>query len=213
MKMLAIALILSVAAQDFDKSKHPWTRWKVDSYAKYKMTVEAGGGSFDGEYKSVLTEMTDKGYSAVHTSSFMGTERAEKETETFGEKKGEEKLKVGEKEHACVVWSSSGKRGEKETTAKLWMTGGTEVPVKMTWKSGDDDTGELTATKLADKIAAGGKEFEAVLLEGDSTSAELGAMKCKLWMHPSVPGGVVRMELAGDQAKIVIDLVDFDAKK
>jgi hypothetical protein len=211
MKILAgvLALVL-LGAQE---AKHPWAKWKADSSAKFKMTVEAGGNTLEGEYKSVLTEVTEKGYAARHISNFMGTETVENETATFEDKKGEETLKVGEKELKCVVWSSSGKRGEKAVTSKAWMSGASENPVKLTWKSGEDETGEFAATKLSDKITVAGKELDAVLLEGQMGSPETGMMKGKIWMHPAVPGGVARMELSNDQAKIKIELVEFDAKK
>ena len=214
MRILAVALALGLpAGQDFDKAKHPWAKWKVDSCTKFAMKIEVAGQTFDGEYKSTLTGLKEKEYSLRHVSSFMGAVQEEVETETYGERKGEEKLKVGDREHECVVWASGGKRGEKDLSSKLWIPAGKEVPLKMTWKAGDDENGEFTTTKLSEKVTAGGKEFDAVLLEGEMTSAELGAMKGKIWMNASVPGGVVKMELSGDQAKISIDLVEFDAKK
>lgn len=215
MKLLsgALALWLCAAGQDFDKTKHPWTKWKVESFAKYKVTIEAAGQTLDGEYKSSLAELKEKEYSTRHVFSFMGADQEETETESFPEKKGEEKIKVGEKEHACVVWASSGKRGEKELSSKTWISGATEVALKMTWKAGAGETGEFTATKLGDKVDAGGKEFDAVLLEGEMTTDELGTMKGKLWLAASVPGGILKMELASDQGKVLIQLVEVDAKQ
>lgn len=213
MKLAAIAFALFATAQDFDKARHPWGKWKVDSFAKYKMTIEAGGGMFEGEYKSVLTELKEKEYSTRHTSSFMGAEQEENEAESFGEKKGEETLKIGEKGVKCVVWATSGKRGEKATTGKVWLSPDSESVYKMSWKAGDDDHGEVTATKLSEKITVGGKEYDTVLLEGEMTVTNVGAMKGKMWMHPSVPGGVVKMTLESDDTKIAIVLAEFDAKK
>lgn len=214
MRILACALALALpAVQDFDKAKHPWAKWKVDSRIKFKMTIEVAGQTIEGEYRSALTELKEKEYTLRHVSSVMGAEQEEFETETYGEKKGEEKLKVGDQEHECVVWASSGKRGEKELSSKLWIPAGKEVPLKMTWKAGDAESGEFTATKPSDKVSAAGKDYDAVLLEGEMTSPELGAMKGRIWMHASVPGGVVRMELSGDQAKITVELADVDAKK
>lgn len=209
----ALALGLCAAGQEFDKARHPWGKWKVDSYAKYKMTIEAAGQAIDGEYKASLIELKEKEYSTRHVFSFMGADQEETETESFPEKKGEETVKLGDKEHSCVVWASAGKRGEKDLSSKNWVSGATEVPLKLTWKAGDEESGEVTATKLSDKVAAAGKEFDSVLLEGEMTTQELGRMKAKLWMNPSVPGGVVKIELESDQAKVSIDLVEFDAKK
>ncbi len=215
MRILACALALALpAGQDFDKTKHQWGKWKVDTRIKFKMTIEVGGQSIEGEYRSALTELKDKEYTLRHASSVMGAEQEEFETETYGEKKGEEKIKVGDQEHECVVWASSGKRGEKELSSRLWIPAGKETPLKMTWKAGDDESGEFTATKMSENLSAGGKDYDCVLLEGEMTSPELGGtLKGKMWMHPSVPGGVVRLDLSGDQAKIAVELADVDAKK
>jgi hypothetical protein len=125
----------------------------------------------------------------------------------------EETLKVDGKEHACAVWASAGKRGEKAVSTRLWLSGVSECPLKMTWKAGEGEGGEFSATKLGEKLSAGGKEFDAVLLEGEMVTNELGTVKGKLWMHPSVPGGVVRMQVGNDDTKITLELVGFEAKR
>ena len=212
MKLLAVSLLL-FAGQEFDKTRHLWAKWKVDSSAKYTLVVEAVGQKLEGDYVLSLAELKDKELTIRQRTNILGAEHEAAETESLPEKKGEETLKIGDKEYPCVVWTSSLKRGEKDGTAKVWIPAESEVELKIAWKAGEDDRGEFLATRLSDKIKAAGQEFDCVLLEGELTSREFGTVKGKLWVSPRVPGGMVRMELASDEAKILIDLKEFEAKK
>ena len=78
----AVALILALLGQDFDKSRHNWMKFKPGSSASYKMSLEMGGQAMDIISKTELKEVTDKGYTLVETAEMMGNKNeSERSTE------------------------------------------------------------------------------------------------------------------------------------
>ncbi|MBI2901328.1 MAG: hypothetical protein HYY17_14180 [Planctomycetes bacterium] len=213
--LACLATLLAAAPpQDFDKSKHPWTKWKEGSYAKLKMSTEMGEMKQEGSITYTLTKLTDKDFTVSTAVEAAGNTHDDAETEEFPTKAGEETLTVDGKKFECVIWKSKGTRGGSESETKVWVPKGKDFALKITTTGGQEVS--FTAVKLGEKVKVMEKEFDCVRLEG--TIGQGGSdMKATIWTHPSIPGGMMKGEMklkAGEQeGTITLELVEMKAEK
>lgn len=211
-----VLLAAMAMGQDFDKSKHPWLKYKAGTSVTFKLTYEVGEMKQEGTMKRTLAEVKENEYITKTKYDMMGQEQEREETEQFPEKSGTETIKVDGKELKCTVWVSKGKRGENTSESKMWIPEGSEVPVKITFKVENEEDGELTAVKLSEQVTVGDKKYTCVKLEGKLT-AQMGEFKAVAYASGDVPGGLVKMtadgEIQGNKLTINNEVSEVDIKK
>jgi len=214
MRLAWILLAIAGIAQDeMSKDKHPWMKYKVGTTVSFKMKIDAGGQQVEGTMKQELTELKDKSYTTKTAFDVMGQQNEENEVEDIPTKGSEETLKIGDKEYKCTIWNSKSKRGEKESTNRIWVADGMNVPLKLEIKDAEN-TSTILASAVGDKIKVGEKEYDCVRLEGDMAT-DMGKAKAKFWMNADVPGMAVKLsfDIKGDmgesQMTFELDKVDI----
>lgn len=215
MALCAAAVVVSVTvcqAQEFDKSKHGWLKFKVGSWVKFKLSLDVAGQKLEGDVKEELAKVDDTGSTTKVSAKLGEDEFPSEESESLPTRDGEETLKIDGKEHKCVIWKSKGKRDEKETEVRVWMAEGAASPLRITSKVEGEDF-DFTAVKLADEVSAAGKKLSCVKMDGKMVMQGT-ELKGSLWMNPDVPSGMVKLTAEAEGTmKLSLELVEFDAKK
>jgi len=213
--ILALAAALLLAPQDeFDKSKHPWLKWKEGATVEYTMSQEMGEMKNEGSYTLKLSKVTDKGYTVMTTVDMGGSSNDTEDTQELPVKDGEESVTVGEDKYDCVIWKNKGSRSGEESETRIWLAKDKGLPVKLVTKGKQGF--EVTATKFGENVEADGKKYECVRLEG---KMEMGQNEAKftMWYSPEVPGGAVQakieFEMGENKGTILVTLKKYDAKK
>jgi hypothetical protein len=212
--LLMTAAILALAQDQMSKDQHHWLKYKVGTSVTMKLTMSAGDQKMEGTMKQTLTEAKDKSYTVKSSFEFAGQTNEEDEVEDIPTKVGEDTLKIGDKEYKCVKWVAKSKRGEKESTATVWLSEGIKPPLKLEIKD-ERGTSVVTASAVGDKVKAADKEYDCVKLEGEMNTDQ-GKAKTKFWMCGDVPGMAVKIDMviSGDQGdmNMVFELSQVDVK-
>lgn len=203
---LGVTLILAAAtasAQDFDKSKHPWARYKAGTSVSYILTMDMGPmGAHTGTITQILKEVTNKNFTRTirNAVTMMGQEQVqeEEESEAFPVRTGEETLTVDGKEYPCVTWKASGKKRGQDTEACFWITEDGSKLLKVSEKRQDQEF-SVTAVKLSDETETGGKKYDCVRLEGKMTNPT-GESVITIWSDwDGLPSGFVKVSMKDEK--------------
>lgn len=192
-----VLLAAAAMGQDFDKSKHPWLKYKAGTSVTFKITYEIGEMKQEGTMTQTLAEVREKDYVTKLKYDVMGQEQEREEVEEYPVKGGTETLKIDGKDVKCTIWVTKGKRGDNGSESRMWIPEGSEVPVKVTFKVENEEDGELVAVKMNEEITVGGKKYTCVKLEG-KLNAQMGELKAVAYACGDVPGGLVKMTANGD---------------
>ncbi len=213
--LIMTAAVALGAAQESGRDKHPWAKWKSGTSVAYTMTVEAAGMKMEGDLTLTLSQVTEKGYVVKQVSGVGGNNQESTEEEGYPSKDGTETLKADGKEHACAIWKSAGKRGEKSTESRMWLPEGRAVPLKWATKADGQAEADLVATKLSETVEALGKKYDCVRLEGTLSPDGGLSFKSTFWAHADVPGQIVKlvMESADAGLKVTLELSKIEEKK
>ena len=190
---LSLALLAAFAQETYDPQKHPWMKWKPGSFVRYRMTTEMAGQKQEGEITYTLSEVTASGYALKVKAQMMGMNQEKQEQESVPVKVGTERLKVRDKEYACTIWMSKGKRGDFPSETRFWTTDGVSFPLKTALKVEGEEAFEMVAVSVSEEVTVAGKTYGAVMLSGKMKTAG-GEAEVTTWMSDQVPGGALRME-------------------
>ena len=221
--LLAAFVLLLAAAADaqekrkFDKSKHPWVRFKVGSWVSFKVTVSPPPpDQVARELKWELKNSGEGKYVIKETQNFMGSEKTETKMSALPTYVKSETVKIGTEEHVCHVWKSveMGDKGRK-TEALLWVDDKHRL-IKM--KSEGAEAIEAEAEGLDVEIEAGGKKLTASKLSGTIKKPLAGIKgKVTLWATDQIPGGTAKMVIEGDiqaiKMTMTLEVSKFEAKE
>ena len=211
--LLLLAIVAAVPQEKLDRSKHPWAKWKIGAYTKYKIVQQAGENKAEGTGTSTLTKVTDDEYVTTTKYDFGEQKIEEEETETIPVKDGEETLTVEGKKYECTIWKSTSTKGEKKTEYRVWATKKDARLLKVVGKGGSDL--DITAAAMSESVEVAGKKYDCVRLEG-SVKEEGRDGKAVFWMTEGIPGGLVKMEAkyAGEpELTVQLEMTEFKAEK
>jgi len=193
---IAVAALAQIPLlqEKFPVEDHAWLRYKLGSWIKNQVTVDAGGQITEGTQTLTLKEVTGDDYTIEDTSTFAGQEVKPNKYESGNAvKSGNEKVTVAGKEYPCTVWKALGKKNGEPTDTRFWIPEGKKNPVRVSFKQKDSE-GDMTAVSLDEKVTAAGRTFTCAKLEGKiRTNGLEGTITA--WLVQEVPTSQVRMDL------------------
>ncbi|MHC4608127.1 MAG: hypothetical protein ACYTAF_14550, partial [Planctomycetota bacterium] len=129
----------------------------------------------------------------------------------------EETVKVGETEHKCTVWKSSGTLDVSKTEALIWMDAQGRI-LKWICRTKGQFRSETTlvASRVDDEVKVPGGTFTCVKLEGIMKYPGFD-LEMTLWYSGKVPGGDVKVlqkgEAQGKKITSTRELTAMEIKK
>jgi len=196
MKLVLLGLVL-LPQDRIPSDRHPWLRHTPGAKAAYKSTLQYGALTQEGGLTYALTEAGDDGrYTISVKAAQLGQEATSEETFGAPAKTGAETIRVGDRDFACTIWTSTGRRGGKPQTARWWIADGAPLPLRVHLAVEGEEDFDVTAQALDEALTIDGRRYACMRLEGRSrTGGE--ESRVVLWSSPEVPGGVVRLTGAG----------------
>ena len=193
-----LALLLLLAPQDrVPSDSHPWLRFKAGASATYSSKITYGALTQEGALTYTLKEVgADGRYVVAVKAAQLGQEATSEEAFGAPVKTGTETIRVGDRDFACTIWTSTGARGGKPQTARWWIADGAPLPLRVHLTVEGEEDFDVTARALDEALTAGGRAYACLRLEGRSKNG-VEESRVVLWSSPEVPGGVVRLTGAG----------------
>ncbi|GEM_PF-5178295 len=167
-----------------------WSRWEQGTLVRYKSSIQGK----EGGHTIQLGAVGETGY-ALDESFTIDREEKVRTTLNYPVREREETLRVGGRVFPCVVWRMTGKRGSSDTEWYLWRADEVRVPLKIVIREGDLES-RIVAVRLSEEVAAMGRSFVCVRLEGDHLQGT-ERVRIVVWAHPDVPGWLVKSQLGG----------------
>lgn len=216
MKTLGLLGLLLLPQDRLPADQHPWLRHKPGSTATYKSTITYGALTQEGALTYALKEGgADGGYAVSVKAAQLGQEATSEETFGPPAKAGTETIRVGDRDFACTVWTSTGRRAGKPLTARWWIADNAPLPLRVHLAVEGEEDFDVTARALDEALTVDGRRYACLRLEGRSrTGGE--ESRVVLWSSPDVPGGVVRMTgagtIKGQRITSTLELTSMSAK-
>jgi hypothetical protein len=198
----------------FDLKKHPWCKWKVGTYARYRLTIREPAKQDRTVGWTIRLESAGHDSFTLLTTSRGGNEAsAVSEIELFPQFETEETVTVGEESLPCTVWSAQGKKETFPTLRRYWLDEqGRILKVSYRQQRQERYEHELTAVAFNEEVRVAGSPFRCTRMEGTVWLGDRTA-QVKQWWSPELPGFVARaetlFEMNGDRLTIQRELVDF----
>ena len=190
MALLLIPFVVGLVSspqEQFEKTKHPWLKWKVGAYAKFRTTMSGK----DGTITLKLIKIVETGYTLSKESHMFGMTQLKEDAITIPQNVGVETLVIDGQRLECAVWAQKGTEGGEAIERKVWVPKAKDFAVKIETTGGDEL--KLEAKKLKEEIGIESKKYVCVRLEG-TRRVPSGRVKMVGWQNAEVVGGLVKLE-------------------
>jgi hypothetical protein len=184
-----------------------WGQWGVGTRVTFRVVLETPQGEREGSYSQRLVRRDARGYTLSEGMALGGPEQVREVQWAVPDVVGEEALEAGPPE-CCLIWRATGRREHELVEMRAWVPRDGRLPARAVQLVGARQEASWTAVAFDEGVRVPAGEFRCWKAEGEIDTGQ-GVQPMTTWLHPDVPGGVVRSVLETGAGRLVFELEGF----